>query len=68
MVRTIITADTSNYTLSLPDNFLGKQVEVLAFVVEETTKEVADTHHRKTFSAVDLDTEGFKFKREEANE
>lgn len=67
MVRTIITADKSDFILSLPDDFLGKRVEVLAFVVEEAEKK-ADTHQHKTFSAVNLDTQGFKFNREEANE
>lgn len=68
MVRTIITADKSNYTLSLPDDFLGKKVEVLAFVVEETTKKTASAYPSKTFVATSLDTKGFKFNREEANE
>ena len=68
MVRTIITADKSNLTLSLPDNFLGKQVEVLAFLVDEVDEETKSTPSSKTFNAVRLDTKGFTFNREEANE
>ena len=68
MIRTIITVDKNDYTLSLPDDFLGKQVEVLAFVVEEVPKNEAEAHHHKTFSALSLDTRGFTFNREEANE
>jgi hypothetical protein len=31
MIRTIITADRTNFMLTLPDDFLGKQIEVIAF-------------------------------------
>lgn len=69
MVRTIITPEKSDYTLTLPDDFLGKQVEVLAFVVDEKVEKTADSSHKgKTFLATSLDTRGFKFNREEANE
>lgn len=68
MIRTIITADKSDYTLFLPDDFLGKKVEVLAFVVEEPIGNPAESRPHKSFSAISLDTRGFKFDREEANE
>ena len=68
MIRTIITADKNNLTLSLPDNFLGKQVEVIVFIIEEAKDQAAGLKKPKTFSAVQLDTRGFKFNRDEANE
>ena len=68
MIRTIITADKNNLTLSLPDNFLGKEVEIIVFIVDEAKSQVAGFKKTKTFSAVKLDTRGFKFNRDEANE
>jgi len=68
MIRTILKANTSNFTLELPSSFLGKQIEIIAFVVEEAKVEVAKTETRKSFSSLQLDTTGFKFNRDEANE
>lgn len=68
MIRTIITADRNKLILLLPDDFLGKQIEVIAFVIEEAKSKAADLKKTKTFSAIQLDTRGFKFNRDEANE
>ncbi|MBK8705375.1 MAG: hypothetical protein IPN33_18595 [Saprospiraceae bacterium] len=38
MIRTILTADRNNLMLTLPDDFLGKQIEIIAFVIEEVAK------------------------------
>ncbi|MDZ7777616.1 MAG: hypothetical protein U5L09_19360 [Bacteroidales bacterium] len=44
-------------------------MEVIAFAVDEPSEEVIYTKKsRKSFSAVKLNTKGFKFDREEANE
>lgn len=69
MIRTIITADKNNLTLLIPDEFLGKKIEVIAFVIEEAKVKVIDDLKKiKTFSTIQLDTKGFMFNREEANE
>lgn len=68
MIRTIITADRNKLILLLPDDFLGKQIEVIAFVIEEAKSKAAELKKTKTFSAIQLDTRGFKFNRDEANE
>ena len=68
MLRTIITLDKNNLTLLLPDDFLGKQIEVIAFVVDEAKAKAATFTKTKTFSAIQLDTRGYKFNRDEANE
>ena len=69
MIRTIITADRNNLTLLVPDDFLGKKIEVIAFVIEEAKVKVIDDLKKiKTFSTIQLDTKGFMFNREEANE
>ena len=66
MIRTIITSEGNEYKLQLPDDFIGKRVEVIAFVLDEEI-EVPKSGQR-TFEAIELDTKSYKFNREEANE
>ena len=40
MVRTIITPEQQNISISLPENFIGKQIEVIAYPITE----VKDAH------------------------
>lgn len=68
MIRTIITADTTDFTLSLPNDFLGKKIEVIAFIIDEVKTKSGKSKPAKTFSAVQLSTGDFKFNRDEANE
>ena len=50
MVRAVIRPDNRNVTIELPQNYVGKQVEVIAFTIEESAvakpygKEVPVTH------------------------
>lgn len=43
MIRTIIKPDNQNIIINLPENFIGKQVEVIAFTIEETEKNDGQT-------------------------
>lgn len=36
MIRTVITPDQQNISINLPENFVGKQVEVIAFTLDDT--------------------------------
>ena len=36
MIRTLIKPDKRTISIKLPENFVGKQVEVIAFTIEET--------------------------------
>lgn len=67
MIRTIITTENRNLTLKLPKEFVGKKVEVIAFVLEEEALNIEP----KTFTVLDIPEglkEGYKFNRQEANE
>jgi hypothetical protein len=68
MIRTVITAVKNTLTLPLPDNYIGKQVEVIAFTIDEGKKAAHTKKKEVRFNAVKLDTRGFKFNRDEANE
>lgn len=68
MIRTIVTAEHPQLTLTLPSHFLGKQVEVIAFVVEEA---VEKSRNKVSFTVLDVSEEmkrSYQFNRDEANE
>lgn len=71
MVRQIVKIDDRNFNLALPAEFIGKKVEILAFVVDENAgKEDVSylTESDDEFVVFEVDTKGYKFDREEANE
>ena len=71
MIRTVIVPDKQEVNISLlvPENYIGKEVEVIAFSKREVTEEGQSENTRKpTFNALSIDTRGFKFNRDEANE
>lgn len=39
MVRTVVTPDQQSISIVLPKNFIGKQVEVIAFTTDEAIRE-----------------------------
>ncbi len=41
MIRTVVKPDKQNISIRLPKNFVGKQVEVIAFTIEEADKATA---------------------------
>lgn len=67
MIRTILTANESQVNIVLPEDFTGKQIEILAFVIQEETAIPTSP----TFSVFDVAEEkrvNYKFDRAEANE
>ncbi len=44
MIRTVITPQQQDISIHIPKNFVGKQVEVIAFTIEEGTTKAADKH------------------------
>ena len=72
MYRAIITPTETTLTIELPDELVGKPVEVLAF---EIIKAIDKPVENRTFAeavafwdAHAVDMSNFKFDREEANE
>ena len=70
MIRTVIIPDkrTISISLSIPENYIGKEMEVIAFTKKEglSSKELIEKD--VTFNALSIDTKGYKFNRDEANE
>ena len=68
MIRTVVTPDKNFLSINIPDMYIGKRMEVIAFALDEPAEEVLyHKKSRKSFSAVNLSTKGFKFNRDEAN-
>ena len=68
MIRTIVTAEGNKLTLSLPEDFLGKEIEIIAFVIEEVMEK---TKGKVSFTVLEVPEslkENYRFNREEANE
>ncbi len=67
MIRTIVIPQHQSISFNIPKDYVGKQIEVIAFAKEEENRQVVPSK-RVTFNALAIDTKGFKFNREEANE
>lgn len=70
MIHTTIVPDKStvNISLSVPESYIGQEMEVIAFTKKEGLETVELSAKKVTFSALSIDTKGFKFNRDEANE
>ena len=68
MIRTIIIPEKEVVSFNVPSNYVGKEIEVIAFEKNEGVKEEKLLKKNVSFDAVVLDTRGYKFNREEANE
>jgi hypothetical protein len=65
MIRTVITSKNNSLVLPLPDEYVGRQLEVIAFAIDEPVKQVKNTLAKDIFKSMKLDTRGFKFDRDE---
>jgi hypothetical protein len=69
MIRTVIIPDKNFLSFTIPDKYIGKKMEVIAFAIDEPAADlIYSTKNSKSFSAIKLNTRGFKFSRDEANE
>lgn len=70
LIREIIVPTSTSYVLKLPDEMVGKQVEVIAFELSSQT--LPDIEERMTkindsLSKLKVDLTNWKFDRDEAN-
>jgi hypothetical protein len=69
MIRTILTPEKNFLSFNIPDKYIGKKMEIIAFAVDDLTDDVIYTaKNHKSFSAVKLNTRNYKFNRDQANE
>lgn len=76
LIREIIVPTGNSYTINLPDEMIGKQVEVIAFEIENRSqdadidlgvREKKIEQIREIFKDSLVDLSNFKFDRDEAN-
>jgi len=68
MVRAVITPDQQQVIIKLPESFIGKEVEVIAFTTDEGFAVKEASEKKRTFTILNIDNKDFKFDRDEANE
>jgi len=70
MIRTTVIPDKQvvNISFSVPENYIGKEMEVIAFTKKEGLESTNPTAKNVSFNALSIDTKGYKFDRNEANE
>ena len=69
MIRTVVTTNNNILTLPIPDIYIGRKLEVIAFAIDEPSEDsISSDKSKKKISAIRLKTKGFTFNREQANE
>ena len=68
MIRTVITPHKQTITFDIPKDYIGKEIEVIAFAKDEGISKEKHAGKKVTFAALAIDTRGYKFNRDEANE
>jgi hypothetical protein len=76
MIRTILKSNKNSLTLQLPDDLVGKMIEVIAFSIEDTNTTIKDstpietrvTAFKNKIKEYSFNSGGYKFDRDEAND
>lgn len=68
MVRTILKPENQTVTIDIPQSYIGKEIEVIAFAKDEGMSDEQPAVKKVTFTALSIDTKEYKFNRDEANE
>ncbi|MEO8820806.1 MAG: hypothetical protein ABI267_02720 [Ginsengibacter sp.] len=66
-IREIVVPENNKIELIVPDNFIGKKVEIFAFEMGDVYGENKNRSNRH-FTVANVKLDNYKFNREEANE
>ena len=66
MIREVVVPNKNIVSVSVPDEYIGKHVEVIAFTLDEGGHVTGRT--KPSFDAIKIDTLNYRFNRDEANE
>jgi predicted nucleic acid-binding protein len=67
MIRTIVIPDKTTFPVTIPEDYIGRNIEIILFAVDEASQGVKKVINR-TFDAAKLDLTNYKFDRDEANQ
>ena len=70
MIKKIIKSNNNTLTFRIPDRYVGKQIEIIAYEVTEASENINEPENpkEKKFNTIKLKTKEFNFNRDEANE
>ena len=68
MIRQTLIANTDSITFTIPAEYVGKELEVIAFRKNEVFPNAEPASKQVSFKAISIKTTGFKFNRDAANE
>ena len=68
MIRTVVKPKNNILTFSIPDKYIGKELEVIAFTKDECSGKDLSTRKEVSFTVLHTDIKNYKFNRDEANE
>ena len=67
MIRTVVKTNNNTLSFSIPDKYIGKELEVIAFTRDEGFEENL-AKKKVSFTVLHTDIKNYKFNRDEANE
>jgi len=68
MIHTTVTPNKQTISFDIPKDYVGKQIEVIAFAKGEGITKEQPTKKKVSFTVLHVDTKDYKFNRDEANE
>jgi hypothetical protein len=68
MIRTILIPDSNIVSISVPKDYIGKVLEIIAFAKDEGLNNDAAIKKTASFTVLHTDVKDYKFNRDEANE
>jgi hypothetical protein len=68
MIRTIVIPKSRTISFDVPQKFIGKEIQVIAFEKEEVAENQQLLKKIVSFETISIDTKKFKFNRDDANE
>ena len=68
MIHTTITPNKQTISFDIPKDYVGKQIEVIAFAKGEGFTKEQPAKKKVSFTVLHVDAKDYKFNRDEVNE
>ncbi|MEO6850922.1 MAG: hypothetical protein ABI203_01385 [Mucilaginibacter sp.] len=68
MIRTVIIPDSDTVSISVPKDYIGKVLEIIAFTKDEGMDSNIVSKKEASFTILHTNVKDYKFNRDEANE
>jgi hypothetical protein len=68
MIRAVIVPDSDTVSISVPKDYIGKVLEIIAFEQGEGLGNTTASKKEASFTVLHTDVKDYKFNRDEANE